>query len=175
MCHAHDGPPGTDCHHAGASRARWDVRPRSTVASAVVVRVAARDDAGTPVAEATGDKEDRAMERVIETMGSGVGDGIGWLAEHYVLFGAFLVLWVAFAIGLLVNQGSLDQAWATIRALPIVVQLVIWLLFLPVMAGLWIWEASGWDVLVRLVLVIVLAGWNLLVLLPSGTQATPAS
>jgi len=115
------------------------------------------------------------MERVIETMGSGVGDGIGWLAEHYVLFGAFLVLWVAFAIGLLVNQGSLDQAWATIRALPIVVQLVIWLLFLPVMAGLWIWEASGWDVLVRLVLVIVLAGWNLLVFLPSGTQATPAS
>jgi hypothetical protein len=113
------------------------------------------------------------MDQVIDTMASGVGNGIGWLAEHYVLFGVFLLLWAAFGIGLVASQGSLDQAWQMIRSWPLVVQLVAWILFLPVMIGLWVWEASGWNMIVRLVLVVGLAGWNLFMFLPRSGQ-TPA-
>jgi hypothetical protein len=112
------------------------------------------------------------MERIIETVASGIGNSIGWLAEHYVLFGVFLILWVAFGVGLVASQGSLDQAWETVRSLPLILQLGAWLLFLPVMAGLWIWEASGWNVVVRLVLIVGLAGWNLFMFLPRSGQVT---
>lgn len=106
------------------------------------------------------------MDGLFEALGSGIGNSIGWLADHGILFGLFLLLWIGFGAALALSQGSLDQAWATIRALPLPVQLLVWLLFLPVMVGLWIWEASGWPMLVRLGLVIGVAGWNLLVFLP---------
>jgi hypothetical protein len=54
--------------------------------------------------------------------------------------------------------------------LPLVVQAVVWLLFLPVMVGLWIWETT-WPVILRVFLVVSIAGWNLLVFLPKAAQA----
>jgi hypothetical protein len=110
------------------------------------------------------------MEQVIETLASGLGNGVGWLAESGVLFGVFALIWIAFGAGLIWSQGSIDQAWQTIRGLPLIVQAVVWLLFLPVMIGLWIWETT-WPLLVRLILVIGIAGWNLLVFLPRALQA----
>jgi hypothetical protein len=109
------------------------------------------------------------MDRSIETLASGLGGSIGWLADHGVLFAAFAALWVTFGAALVLSQGSLDQAWTAIRGLPLAVQLVVWLLFLPVMAGLWIWETT-WPVVVRVLLVVSLAGWNLLVFLPRAVQ-----
>jgi hypothetical protein len=109
------------------------------------------------------------MERTIDALGSGLGNAIGWLAEHGVLLAMFAVLWLAFGIAIAVTDGGLDRAWATIQALPGAVQVLLWILFLPVMAGLWIWE-TGWPLLVRLVLVIGVAGWNLLVFLPKGLR-----
>jgi hypothetical protein len=112
------------------------------------------------------------MEQVIETVASGLGNGVAWMAESGVLFAIFGVIWIAFAAGLIFSQGSVDQAWQTIRELPLIVQVVVWILFLPVMIGLWIWETS-WPLVVRLVLVIGVAGWNLLVFLPRALQAKP--
>jgi hypothetical protein len=109
------------------------------------------------------------MEAVIESLASGLGNSIAWMAEHGVLFGIFAVFWVAFGAALVWSQGSLDQAWATIRGLPLIVQIGAWLLFLPVMAGLWVWETT-WPLVVRVVVVLGLAGWNLLVLLPRAAQ-----
>ena len=109
------------------------------------------------------------MEGVIETLASGLGNGIGWMAEHGILFVLFAALWIAFGVALVLSQGSLDQAWATIRGLPLIVQLIAWLLFLPVMAGLWVWE-TAWPLVLRVVVVAGLAGWNLLVLLPRAAQ-----
>ena len=74
--------------------------------------------------------------------------------------GAFVilgVLWLGFAAALLFNQAILDSVWQSFRALPWAVQGVLWLLVLPVTAGLWIWETS-WPLWLRLVLVIGL-GW----------------
>jgi hypothetical protein len=110
------------------------------------------------------------MEGIIETLASGLGNGVGWLADHGILFGVFALIWLAFGAALVVSQGSLDQAWQTIRALPGIVQIVVWVLFLPVMLGLWIWETT-WPLIVRVLLVVALAGWNLLVLLPRALQA----
>jgi hypothetical protein len=109
------------------------------------------------------------MEKIIETVASGFGNGIGWAAEHGVLFVVFAVVWAAFAAGLIWSQGSLDEAWSTVRSLPIVVQVIAWVLLLPVMAGLWVWETS-WPLIVRLAVVLGIAGWNLLIFLPRALQ-----
>ena len=110
------------------------------------------------------------MNTVVEALANGLGNGIGWMAENGVLFGIFALIWIAFAVGLIWSQGSLDQAWATVRGLPLIAQGVVWLLLLPAMAGLWIWETT-WPIIVRLVLILGIAGWNLLVLLPRAAQA----
>ena len=110
------------------------------------------------------------MERVIEAVASGLGNSVGWLAETGILFAIFAILWVGFGVALIWSQGSLDATWQTIRSLPLIVQAVVWLLLLPVAAGLWIWETT-WPMLLRLLLVAGIAGWNLLVLLPRALQA----
>jgi hypothetical protein len=110
------------------------------------------------------------MENVVDTLASGMGNSVGWLAENGVLFGLFAIIWIAFAVGLIWSQGSLDQAWTFIRGLPLIIQIAVWVLFLPVMIGLWIWETS-WPLVVRLVLVVGVAGWNLLMFLPKALQA----
>ena len=110
------------------------------------------------------------MDQLFEAFGTGVGNSIGWLADHYVLFGVFLLIWAAFGFALVASQGSLDQAWQTIRELPLILQLIVWVLLLPVMIGLWIWEASGWNVVVRIVLIVGIAGWNLFMFLPRSAQ-----
>jgi ABC-type amino acid transport system permease subunit len=112
------------------------------------------------------------MEQIIETLASGLGNSVAWMAENGILFAIFAVIWVAFAAGLIFSQGSVDQAWQTIRDLPLIVQIAIWILFLPVMIGLWIWETT-WPLIVRLVLVVGVAGWNLFMFLPKALQAKP--
>jgi hypothetical protein len=110
------------------------------------------------------------MEQVIESVATGLGNSVGWLAEHGILFVLFAVIWAAFGLALVASQGSIDQTWETIRGLPLLVQLGAWLLFLPVMAGLWVWETT-WPLVVRLVVVMGIAGWNLLMFLPRSTPA----
>jgi hypothetical protein len=95
---------------------------------------------------------------------------IAWAAENGLLFLVFLAAWVAFGSALIWSQGSLDDAWKWVGTLPLIVQAIVWLLFLPVMAGLWVWETS-WPFLVRLVLVGGVAFWNLMVFLPKALQA----
>jgi ABC-type amino acid transport system permease subunit len=112
------------------------------------------------------------MEQGIETVASGAGNTVAWLAESGVLFAIFAVIWVAFGAALIFSQGSVDQAWQSIRELPLIVQLVVWVLFLPVMIGLWVWETT-WPLVVRLVLVVGIAGWNLFMFLPKALQAKP--
>lgn len=130
-----------------------------------------RDDAGD---RAGTDQARRSrMDQVIGGLASALGGSIGWMAEHGVLLAIFALIWVAFGAGLVMSQGSIDQAWQTIRALPLIAQLLVWLLFLPAMVGLWVWETT-WPFVVRIVLVIGIAGWNLLVLLPRAAQAPPA-
>lgn len=86
------------------------------------------------------------------------------------VFALFAVLWTGFAVALIWGQGSLDQTWQWIQGLPWIVQAVVWLLFLPVVAGLWVWE-STWPLIVRVGLVASLGFFNLYVFLPRGLTA----
>lgn len=66
------------------------------------------------------------------------------------------VLWLAFGAALLLNPAALDSVWLWFQGLPLVAQILLGLLLLPVTLGLWIWE-SAWPLVLRLVLVIGLA------------------
>jgi ABC-type amino acid transport system permease subunit len=110
------------------------------------------------------------MERIIESLASGLGNSVGFMAESGVLFVVFAAIWLAFGAALIWSQGSLDAAWQAVRGLPLLVQLVVWVLFLPVMVGLWVWETT-WPLLLRLIVVLGIAGWNLLIFLPRALQA----
>lgn len=76
-------------------------------------------------------------------------------------------LWVAFGAGIILSQGSVDAAWHWLGDLRLVLQAIVWLLFLPVTAGLWIWE-QAWPFAIRLVLDAGLAGWSILMFLPKA-------
>lgn len=114
------------------------------------------------------------MEQIISVVVDGVivpvTGLIPVLLSSGVIFLLFLGLWIAFGAGLVLNQGGLDAAWAWITGLPLVVQGVAWVLFLPVVAALWAWETS-WPLVVRLVLVVGLCGWSLVIFLPRSAQA----
>lgn len=124
------------------------------------------------VPTATGTERRRTlMERIIEPIATGLGNAVGWMAESGALFAVFALVWIAVAIGIVWSAGTVDEAWRAIRALPLVLQVIAWVLFLPVMIGLWIWESS-WPFVVRLLLMIGIAGWNLLIFLPKAMRAT---
>jgi hypothetical protein len=93
------------------------------------------------------------------------------LVESGAGFVIFALMWVAFGAAIVISQGSIDEAWHWTRSLPLVVQGLIWLLFLPVMIGLWIWETT-WPIALRLLLVAGLAWWNLMMFLPKWLNAT---
>ena len=80
------------------------------------------------------------------------------LSAYAVL--TFAILWVGFAIALIVNPEWLDLLWNWVRALPSVAEIIVWVLFLPIMTGLWIWESS-WPALVRLLAFAGIVVWTL--------------
>jgi hypothetical protein len=100
---------------------------------------------------------DRLLVPAIDAVVPLITNGVGFIV--------FALIWAAFAYALVASQGSLDAAWQWLRALPLVPQALLWLLFLPVGIALWIWE-SGWPLIVRIVLVAGLGGWNLWIFLP---------
>ncbi|HZD57271.1 MAG TPA: hypothetical protein VE136_11135 [Anaerolineales bacterium] len=75
---------------------------------------------------------------------------------NLLAFAVLTLLWVGFIAALLFNREMLDVAWQSFRGWPLLVQIVVGLLVLPVTLGLWIWETS-WPLIVRLILVIGLA------------------
>jgi hypothetical protein len=105
------------------------------------------------------------MEPIINTMAVWGSNAAVFLVTSGTAFVVFAVLWTAFGAGLIWSQGSVDAAWHWIRSLQLLAQLLVWFLFLPVVIGLWVWETT-WPFIVRLVLVVGLAGWNLLMFVP---------
>ena len=91
-------------------------------------------------------------------------------------FGVLTLLWLAFAAALLFNRELLDATWQSFRSWPLIFQIVVGLLVLPVAAGLWIWETS-WPLILRLILVVGLAWVTVYTFFPRKsvrtTQASP--
>jgi hypothetical protein len=100
----------------------------------------------------------------------GIGLGIALITGATVVFNVlvftmFAILWIAFVAALAFSPGTLDDLWHQTRRLPLLIQGVVWLLFLPLMIGLWIWERT-WSLLIRLVLIIALGVWNVYMFFP---------
>jgi len=91
------------------------------------------------------------------------------LVSSGALLAVFAILWLAIGAAAVANPHELDATWRAIGEWPLPAQAVGWLLFLPVMAGLWIW-ATDWPLAARVVLVVGLAGWNLLIFIPRREQ-----
>ena len=73
----------------------------------------------------------------------------------------FFVLWIGFFAALVVNREWLDVLWNWAQALPMVLRIIVWVLFLPIMVGLWIWESS-WPLPGRLVGFTGIVAWTIL-------------
>jgi hypothetical protein len=95
------------------------------------------------------------------------------LVRTGALFLLFAGLWVLFLGALVGDPDALTATSRTIADLPLVGQAVAWLLFLPLLGGLWIWS-TDWPAFVRVGLIVALAAWNLLVFIPRH-EPSPAA
>jgi hypothetical protein len=65
------------------------------------------------------------------------------------------------------RPATVNELWESARRQPILIQAVIWLLFLPIMTGAWIWRRP-WAPAIRLALVFAIAAWNVFLFFPSA-------
>ena len=73
----------------------------------------------------------------------------------------FAILWVGFAIALIVNPEWLDLLWNWMQLLPSLPKILAWVFITPILAALWIWESS-WTAIVRLLAFAGIVGWTIL-------------
>jgi len=75
-------------------------------------------------------------------------------------FGVMVCGWLAFYALLLFSEQSLADLWQWVRELPLLVEVLVWLLAFPFVLALGIWD-SAWDTWLRLLLVSGCAvGWS---------------
>ncbi len=81
---------------------------------------------------------------------------------------AFIILtllWLGFGAAIFFKRDLIDRGWQTFRRLPILVQLVLAFLVLPVVVGLWVWH-NRWPFWLRFVLVAGLAWMTIYTFFP---------
>jgi hypothetical protein len=88
-------------------------------------------------------------------------------------FTMLVSLWLAFGVALVAAPTSLDATWRGVAALRLPVRGMVWLLTLPLMVGLGVWEGAwrtrSWPLVSRLLVVAGLAVATLSVFLPKDT------
>ena len=114
------------------------------------------------------------MDRLVKWVILPVTGVIPLLIRTGLLFAGFAVLWLGFLVAMVLDPSVLDSVRRGLESLALPLQAVAWLLFLPLTAGLWVW-GTDWPLIVRVTLVIGIAGWNLLVFLPRREPASPAA
>ncbi len=89
---------------------------------------------------------------------------------NYFAFAVLTLLWLGFGAALLIHSQMLQAIWLAFRGWPLVGQVFISLLTLPVVLGLWIWQTS-WPIWLRLILVVGLAWATLYTFFPKKTAS----
>jgi hypothetical protein len=113
------------------------------------------------------------MDRLVRWVVLPVTGAIPFLVRTGLLFAGFALLWAGFLVAMVADPSVLDAVRRTLESLPLLVQAVAWLLFLPLTAALWVW-GTDWALVVRVCLVLGIAGWNLLIFLPRREEAPAA-
>ena len=72
----------------------------------------------------------------------------------------FVVLWIGFVVALIVDREWLDVLWNWAQALPLAPKIIVWVIFTPILVGLWIWESS-WPAFGRLAGFAGIVAWTL--------------
>jgi hypothetical protein len=122
------------------------------------------------MAASVGDLLSRSIDGLVRGVVVPVTGVIPVLVSKGLLLVAFAGLWLGFGIALVTNPAALDDWWRAITQLPLPVQALAWLLFLPVLAGLWVWQ-TDWPLVVRWILIVGIAAWNLMVFNPRPGRA----
>lgn len=93
---------------------------------------------------------------------------------NVTIFFVAAILWVAFGAVLLSRQGDLTDLWNSFRGQHWLLQGIEFVLLLPWVIALWIWN-TGWWLWMRIVLVLGLAWINLLMFWPwpGGNNEVP--
>jgi hypothetical protein len=111
------------------------------------------------------------METIIDSVINATVVPLANLVPVLVSSGIALVifagLWAAFAFALVRDRARLDEAWQRVRRLPLLVQAIIWLLFMPVLVGLVVWR-TRWPLAGRLITIGLVAAWSLMIFVPSA-------
>jgi hypothetical protein len=90
------------------------------------------------------------------------------IMEMLINISAFMVLailWLGFGAAIFIKRDVLDGGWQAFRRLPMLMQLTIGLLALPLVVGLWVWQ-TRWPFWLRLALVAGLAWITLYTFFP---------
>ena len=93
---------------------------------------------------------------------------------NLVAFSILSLLWLAFLFILFTNQQLLVSAWQAFAAWPLVFQIVVWLLGLPLVLGLWVWQMA-WSLWLRVILVLGLACGTMYLFFPKKTAGQAVS
>lgn len=72
-----------------------------------------------------------------------------------VMFGISTLVTIAFGYALIAEPARLTEVWLWLRGLPMIVQIVAWLLLLPWMIALWVWT-QPWAPGIRIAVVVLL-------------------
>jgi hypothetical protein len=86
-----------------------------------------------------------------------------WLARLFWLF--FIAIWVALGVLQLVSPDATGQIMTWVGEQVTVVQLAVWIVFLPVMVAVAVWE-STLDLWIRLVTLVACLIWTTFGLYP---------
>jgi hypothetical protein len=84
---------------------------------------------------------------------------------NVVVFVLFAGLWLVLAAALVIRPSVASAVWQALRCRSVSVQLVVWVLFLPLAAALWLWSRP-WPIALRGTLIAALAFVNLMMFLP---------
>lgn len=93
------------------------------------------------------------------------GQTAGEAAWTTSVFGISLVATAMFCYYLIMQPARLVEIWEWSRSLNILLQGVLWVIFLPWMAALWIYSTS-WALPIKLVLIVAVFVWMTWMLYP---------
>lgn len=79
----------------------------------------------------------------------------------YLWFAAMAGLWAAFGVVALVSVEKLSDLWEWVVDLPLIAEVIVWIVAFPWVLGLWVSQTS-WPEWLRIALVVCFAlGWTL--------------
>lgn len=84
---------------------------------------------------------------------------------NVVVWLLFAVLWLALMAAIALAPATVEELWESLRRQPLPIDAVVWLLFLPIAIGIWIWRRP-WTPVIRVTLLVALAAWNLFLFFP---------